>query len=474
MTSFNPVDGCRHVGHQQELGASITLLPGLDQRTVEHRHDNLLALKHVDTHGSCPWQNSKRTNSGPGHPAPISGIPAELLMMILTDVVISESSSCMCKFVWVSSPKRLAAVSRKWRAAIFSCPALWTHVHVTPYQSVKMLNEHLLNSSRLPIHVTVHQWPFRDPIPTSGPLSIAALTAQLYSILSQANAEPICGRVQSLTINATESNTFVDFVLQTWSVRGLRFPVLRHVSLSGGLRAIWSRSCFFDGKNAPALETLELKNIMVSCNVGRLSWGVGLNLTTLVWKGPAHHDNGSLVIPVTLFHKIVASLPSLTTLELHGHAVGLEHATLESLASSGVLPLTHIKILRASRHAFINPNAAFMLFLLLPSLTHALIRGHCCSGPLTCRTATHAIRALIDFPRVPPSLEDVVFECLDENPHLGWREWVLKELDSWKERRKAIGESVTVPRVRMRMLNGETLVGEEGRREACEAIDGIA
>ncbi|KAF8839365.1 hypothetical protein BDN67DRAFT_776387 [Paxillus ammoniavirescens] len=395
--------------------------------------------------------------------------------MILTDVVTSESSSRTCKGpVWVSSPKRLAGVSRKWRTTIFSCPALWTHVHVTPFQSIQTLNEHLLNSSRLLIHVTVHQWPFRDPIPTSGHLSIAALTAQLYSILSQANAEPICRRVQSLTINATESSAFVDFVLQTWSGRGLKFPVLRRVSLSGGLRAIWSRVCFFDGKNAPALETLELNNIVVSCNVHRLSWGVGLNLTTLVWKGPAHHDDGSLVISVTLFHKIVASLPSLTTLELHGHAVALEHATLESLASSGVAPLTHIKILRASRHAFIDPNSAFMLFLLLPSLTHALIRGHCFSGPLACRTTTHAIRALIDFPRVPPSLEDIVFECLDENLRPGWLEWVLKELDSWRERRKAIGESVTVPKVRMRMLSGEMLVGEEGRPEACEAIDGIA
>ncbi|KAF9224229.1 hypothetical protein BS17DRAFT_780711 [Gyrodon lividus] len=417
------------------------------------------------------WPNSERSNCGQsqgnlGCPAPISGVPEELLVMILDNVITSEASSCKCKGPGaVSSPRRLACVSRQWRTIIFSCPALWIHVHVTPFQSIRTLKEHLLNSALLPIHVTVHQWPFRNPIPMSGPLSIAGLTAQLYSILSQADTEPLCKRVQSLTINATESSTFVDFVLQTWTARGLRFPALRRVSLSGGLRAIWSRVCFFDGKNAPALETLELKNIVVSCNASRLPWGIGLNLTTLVWKAPAH-DDGSLLISVTLFHQIIASFPSLTTLELHGHAIGLEHVTLESLASSGVTPLTQIKVLRASRHAFVHPNSAFILFFLLPSLTHAVIRGHFCSGPLSCRTAMHAITALIDFPRVSPSLEDIEFECLDENLHPGWTEWVSKELDLWKERRKSMGEPVRVPRLWMRMVSEETSVGEEGRPEA--------
>ncbi|KIJ65395.1 hypothetical protein HYDPIDRAFT_110451 [Hydnomerulius pinastri MD-312] len=401
-------------------------------------------------------------------PAPIYGLPEEILVIIYDCVITSESSSCLCKTPGsVCSPRRLGCVSRLWRTIIFSCPALWTHVHVTPYQSLRTLKEHLFHSELLPITVTVHQWPFRNPIPTSGPLSIGALTAQLHSILSLTEMEPFSGRVRSLTIDATESSTFVDFVLQTLTGRGLRFPALKRVSLSGGLRATWSRVCFFDGKIAPVLETLELKNVVVSCNVHRLPWGTGLNLTTLVWKA-SDHRNGSLTISLSLFHQIVASFPSLTTLELHGHAVALEHVSLESLATSGITRLEHIKILRTS-HAFTNSMAAFALFLLLPSVKRAVIKGKCCSGSLACRSTMHAIKALFDFPRVLPCLEDVEFECLDLQPGSSWTAGVLKELGLWVEKRRSIvadeGVPLSTPRAVMRATSEETSVREEGDSE---------
>ncbi|KAF9233728.1 hypothetical protein BU15DRAFT_66346 [Melanogaster broomeanus] len=225
MTSFDPVDSCRKIGLQQEFGwkrdgnwwqTDPFLLCG---RVTEQDLEHII------------WAHFQATS---GLPEPISGIPEELLAMILYEVIASESSSCKCKVIG-----------------------------------------------------------------------------------------------------------------STWTGSGLRFPALCRVSLSGGLRAIWSRGCFFNGKNAPALETLELENIVVSGNVHGLSWETGPNLTTLVWKAPVYNE-GSLVMSVTLFHRIVASFPSLTTLELHGHAVGLEHVTLQSLASWGIKPLSHINVLRGA------------------------------------------------------------------------------------------------------------------------------
>ncbi|KAG8221182.1 hypothetical protein J3R82DRAFT_2746 [Butyriboletus roseoflavus] len=159
-----------------------------------------------------------------GSAGPISTLLEELLVMIFDDVITSESSSCQCRRKragwWLSSPRSLASVSRAWRTVVFACPMLWRHVHLTPVQSIHALKEHLHLSSPFPIHLTVHQWPFRSPTPASGLFSIVALTAQLQSILSPANEEgttiaPASERVESIHINATESSTFLNFVLQT-------------------------------------------------------------------------------------------------------------------------------------------------------------------------------------------------------------------------------------------------------------------
>lgn len=413
-----------------------------------------------------------------GPPSPISTLLEELLVMIFDDVITFESSSCQCRRKragwWLSSPRSLASVSRAWRAIVFACPMLWRHVHLTPVQSIHALKEHLRLSSPFPIHLTVYQWPFRNPTPASGPFSILALTAQLQSILSPADEEgttlaPASQRVESININATESSTFLNFVLQTWTGRGSKFPALRHIAMNGNLRATWSRACFFDGRNAPGLERLELSNVVIAHNGHRLPWGIGLNLTTLVWTAPAH-KHGSLVVSVTCFHHVVSSFPNLTTLELHEHVVALEFVTLESLEGAGIAPLTHIRDLRVTGRVFLNAVSAYMLFYLLPSLRHVAVRGRACSGPLGLRTVTLAMQALICLPKlfgwstVLSGLEDLELECVDGSECAEWKTWCMGELELWRQWREATanaGVEGNVARVRMHMEIEEEPMGTD-------------
>ena len=203
------------------------------------------------------------------------------------------------------------------------------------------------------------------PNPGSGPFSIVALAAQLQSILSPSEKgttlAPASQRVGSVTINATESSTFLSFVLQTWTGRGSKLPALRRVVMNGNLYATWSRARFFDGRNAPGLERVEPSNVVIAHNAYCLPWGIGINLTTLVWATPVH-KHGSLSVSASCFH-VLSSFPNLTTLELHEHVVALEFATLEDLEGSGVTSLTHIHIrdLRICGQVFSNARAAFML-----------------------------------------------------------------------------------------------------------------
>lgn len=354
--------------------------------------------------------------------------------MIFDDVITSQSSTWQdrCTDWRLSSPRNLASVSRTWCTIVFACPKLWRFVHLTPTQSLHALKEQLILSSPLPIHLTVHQWPFRNPIPSSGPFSIVALTAQLQSILPPRESQ----RVESITINATEASTFLNFVLQTWTGRGSRFPALRHVAMNGGVRATWSRACFFEGRDAPGLERLELSNVVIAQDAYRLPWGTGLNLTTLVWSAPAYKEE-SLVVPVSYFHRVVSSFPSLTTLELHEHAIGLEFATLENLEESDVKPLRHIRDLRLRGRVFSNPQAAYILFYLLPSLKNLAVRGRARSGPLELRTVTFALQGLITLPQVLgwpivlPNVENIEMECVDSCEE--WKTWCIRELELWRD-----------------------------------------
>ncbi|KAF8448731.1 hypothetical protein L210DRAFT_3640380 [Boletus edulis BED1] len=377
---------------------------------------------------------------------PISALLEELLIMIFDDVITSESSLCQYRRTytggWLSSPRNLASVSRAWRTIVFTCPKLWRLVHLTPFQSIRALKEQLLCSSPISIHLTVHQWPFRNPIPASEPFSIVTLTAQLRSIVSPpdnggTSPAPASQRVESVTINATERGAFLNFVLQAWTGRESKFPALRHVAMNGNVCATWSRGCFFDEKNSPGLERLELSNVLIAHNGYRPPWGIGSNLTTLVWTAPVHR-HGSLVVSVSCFHHVVSSFPRLTTLELHEHVVALEFATMECLGESGVTPLTHIRDLRISGRVFPNSRAAYTLFHLLPSLRHVVVRGRACSGPLELRTVTLALQGLINLPQVLgwpivlPNLEDLELECV-EDACAEWREWCMRELELWKE-----------------------------------------
>ena len=375
--------------------------------------------------------------------------------MVFDDVITSESSSCQRTRAgwWVSSPRNLASVSRAWRTIVSACPKLWRHVHLTPVQSINTLKEHLRYSSPLPIHLTVHQWPFRNHNAGSGPFSIVALAAQLQSILSPSDKEditlaPASQRVGSITINATESSTFLNFVLQTWTGRGSKFPALRHVVMNGNVCATWSRACFFDGRNAPKLERLKLSNVVIAHNAYRLPWGIGMNLTTLVWAAPVH-KHGSLIVSVSCFHHVISSFPNLTTLELHEHVVALEFATLEGLEGSGVTLLTHIRDLRISGQVFSNARAAFMLFYLLPSVKHLAVRGRACSGPLELRTVALALQGLIclptmfGWPIVLPSLENLELECV-EHACAEWKTWCMRELELWHETKESSAARVRV------------------------------
>ncbi|KAG6381852.1 hypothetical protein JVT61DRAFT_465 [Boletus reticuloceps] len=170
------------------------------------------------TSRSLTSQASTITSNGLPN-GPISALLEELLIMIFDDVITSESSLCQyrrtCTGGWVSSPQNLARVSRAWRTIVFTCPKLWRLVHLTPFQSIRALKEQLLRSSPISIHLTVHQWPFRNPIPASEPFSIVALTAQLRSIISPSDnggssPAPASQRVQSVTINATERGAFLN------------------------------------------------------------------------------------------------------------------------------------------------------------------------------------------------------------------------------------------------------------------------
>lgn len=366
--------------------------------------------------------------------------------MIFDDVITSESSSRQYRRTragwWLSSPRIFAGVSRAWRTIVFACPKLWRHVHLTSVQSIRALKEQLRLSSPLPIHLTVHQWPFRDVNSGSGPFSVVALTAQLRSILSPLDEEgttlaPASQRIESIAINATERSTFLNFVLQTWTGRGSKFPALRHVTMNGNVHATWSRASFFDGRNAPALERLELSNVVIAYDVYRLPWGIRLNLTTLVWAAPAL-KHGSLLVPVSCFHQVVSSFPNLITLELHEHVVALEHATLESLEENGITPLTHIRDLRVTGQVFLNARTAFLLFYLLPSVRHVAVRGRACSGPLGLRTVTLALQGLICLPKefgwpiVLPNLESLRLECV-ENACEEWKTWCMGELELWRQ-----------------------------------------
>lgn len=398
--------------------------------------------------------------------------------MIFDDVITSESSSCQCRRKrsgwWLSSPRSLGSVSRAWRAIVFACPMLWRDVHLTPVQSIHALKEHLRLSSLLPIHLTVHQWPFRNPTPASGSFSIVALTAQLQSIVSPMDTEdttlaPASQRVESITINATESSTFLNFVLQTWTGRGSKFPALRHIAMNGNLSATWSRACFFDGRNAPELERLELSNVVIAHHTHRLPWGIGLNLTTLVWTAPAH-KYGSLFVSVSCFHHVVSSFPNLTMLELQEHVVALEFATLDSLEGSGIMPLTQIRDLRVTGRVFLNAVSAYMLFHLLPSLRHVAVRGRACSGPVGLRTVTLALQALIclpklfNWPTVLPSLEDLELECVDGRACTEWKTWCVGELELWRQWREATanaGKQSSATRVRMHMEIDEEPMGTD-------------
>ncbi|KAI9571994.1 hypothetical protein HD554DRAFT_2071105 [Boletus coccyginus] len=381
-----------------------------------------------------------------GHSSPISTLLEELLVMVFDEVITSESSSCQYRRTragwWLSSPRIFASVSTAWRAIVFACPRLWRHVHLTPVQSIHALKEQLRLSSPLPIHLTVHQWPLRNANSGSGPFSVVALTAQLRSILSPLDEQgttlaPASHKIESITINATERSTFLNYILQTWTGRGSKFPALRHVTINGNACATWSRASFFDGRNAPALERLELSNVAIAYDAYRLTWGIGLNLTTLVWAAPAL-NHGSLVVPVPCFHHIVSSFPNLITLELHEHVVALEHATLESLEENSVAPFTHIRDLRVSGQVFSNARAAFLLFYLLPSVRHVAVRGRACSGPLGLRTVTLALQGLICLPKefgwpaVLPNLENLGLECV-ENACEEWKAWCMGELELWRQ-----------------------------------------
>ncbi|KAG8221183.1 hypothetical protein J3R82DRAFT_2747 [Butyriboletus roseoflavus] len=215
--------------------------------------------------------------------------------------------------------------------------------------------------------------------------------------------------------------------------------------MNGNLRATWSRACFFDGRNAPELQRLELRNVVIAHNAHRLPWGIGLNLTTLVWTAPAH-KHGSLVVSVSCFHHIVSSFPNLTTLELHEHVVGLEFATLENLEGSGVTPLTHIRDLRITGREERVP-----------------VR-------LGLRTVTLAMQALICLPKlfgwstVLPSLEDLELECVDGSACAEWKTWCMGELELWNQWREAMantgGES-NVARVHMHMEIDEAPMGTD-------------
>ncbi|KAH0836913.1 hypothetical protein J3R83DRAFT_8729 [Lanmaoa asiatica] len=229
--------------------------------------------------------------------------------------------------------------------------------------------------------------------------------------------------------------------------------------MNGNVCATWSRACFFDERNAPGLERLELSNVVIAQNAHRLPWGIGLNLTTLIWTAP-EHKHGSLIVSVSCFHHVVSSFPNLITLELHEHVVAFEFATLDSLEGSGVTPLTHIRDLRIHGRVFLNATSAYMLFYLLPSLRHVAVRGRACSGPLGLRTVTLALQALICLPKlfswpiVLPSLEDLELDCVDGSACAEWKTWCMGELEPWKERRETMantGEEGNVTRVRMHM-----------------------
>ncbi|KAF8550744.1 hypothetical protein OG21DRAFT_375456 [Imleria badia] len=403
------------IGHEEVEERSSKLIP-----VSLHRYPETQSFHSSESSTS---QVSIITLSGLS--SPISTLLEELLIMIFDDMITSESSSCQNRRAdwWLSSPRNLASVSSVWRTIAFACPRLWRFVHITPAQSLHALKEQLLLSSPLPIHLTAHQWSFRSPIPASGPFSIVALTAQLQSILSPSDKEgtvlaPASQRVESITINATEATTFLNFVLQSWTGRGSKFPALRHVAMNGNVCASWSRACFFDGRNAPGLERLELSNVVISHDAHRLPWGSGLNLTTLVWSAPAH-KHGSLIVSVSCFHHVVSSFPNLTTLELHEHVVALEFATLENLEESGVTPLRHVHDLRIRGRVFPNSRAAYILFYLLPSLRNLAIRGRACSGPLELRTVMLALQGLISLPQmlgwpiVLPNVENIELECVD-------------------------------------------------------------
>lgn len=429
-----------------------------------------------ETNDSCRSKTQPFDENTPTS-GPISTLLEELLIIIFDDVVTSELSLCQCRRTpsgwWLSSPRNLASVSRMWRAIVFACPKLWKYVHLTPFQPIHTLKGHLRHSSPLPIYITVQQWPFRSPIPASGPFSVVALTAQLQSILSTPDKEgatfaPASQRVESIAINATECSTFLNYVFQTWTGRSSKFPALRRVTMNGNVCATWSRACFLDGRNAPGLRRLELSNVVIAHDAYRLPWGVGSSLTTLVWSAPAH-KHGSLTVSVSCFHHIVSSFPNLTRLELHDHVVGFEFVTLESLEASGVTPLTHIRELRITGQAFPNARAAYVLFHLLPSLRHVAVRGRACSGPLELRTVMLALQGLVILPTVHGwpivllNVEDLELECVEDACE-EWTRWCTGELELWRQWREAeanTGREGDAMRMRVHMVIDEVVMDGE-------------
>ncbi|KAH0836914.1 hypothetical protein J3R83DRAFT_8730 [Lanmaoa asiatica] len=206
---------CAEAGQEEAEKGSSELIPvSLQRAEMQSPGEHILvvdAASHCSESLTSPASTVTLLNDSS---SPISILLEELLVLIFSDVVTSESSSCQCRRKragwWLSSPRSLASVSRAWRTIVFACPMLWRYVYLTPVQSIHALKEHLRLSSPLPIHLTVHQWPFRNPTPASGPFSIVALTAQLQSILSSTDKEgttvvPASQRVESIAINATES-----------------------------------------------------------------------------------------------------------------------------------------------------------------------------------------------------------------------------------------------------------------------------
>ncbi|KAF8840446.1 hypothetical protein BDN67DRAFT_968527 [Paxillus ammoniavirescens] len=374
---------------------------------------------------------------------PILRLPEELLIIIF-DCLISSPPPNKFPFA-VSAPTLLSQVSRRWRTIISTTPSMWTQVPISPFQSLNTLRSFLHNSLSLPISVTAYDWPPDHPyIPPE------TMTDQL-NVLHGAKADR--ARIHVLRIEATFPSDFADAVIDSFVGRrpALRFPALRHISLSGAFHGIWFGYHFFDIESAPMLNSLVLSDMVVD-SFNCIPWPKPQCLKTLVWKRSTSVVLGDCrAVPIGQFRHTISTFTSLTALELYGAVINLEDA--DELHFGVVLPappLTGIKSLRIA-HPFASPTSALDLFRLFPSLAYIFVSDKVGCAPQSANSTMCALRALAGSPEVLPFLQEAHLEFRCATPCSLLKEAVRDEVKTWLEGRKSMLGRVSVPSV---VVNG--------------------